>query len=360
MRIALVNSIRFLGGGEKRTLRASREFGRRGHEVTVLAPRDSELERCCRAEGLVFHPVEFGRYYAPSSIRALATALRKTSPHVVVCYDERSARIGALAAGRVPVVYYLGLEGSFKNKPYNRLVVAPRVRRFVANAEATRDELARFGWIAAERLHVIHNGVDPAPIDAADPSGVRAELGACAADVVVLVVARLVPEKGHDFLLPVLAQLAAARPTLKVWFAGDGPEQERLQAEIGRLHLGQTVRLLGFRADVPRLLRAADVLCHPSRREGAPNAVREAMVASLPVAAVSASGTPEVVSQGETGLLSAVGDSEALRANLEALLDSPELRRRLGEAGRHRALTVFSEDRCAEQWLRLLEGCVSG
>jgi glycosyltransferase involved in cell wall biosynthesis len=362
VRIALINSIRFYGGGEKRVLRGAYEFIRRGHEVTVVGQPDGELGLRCKEEGVPFAPVRLGRYYSPSVALALAGELRKMGAEVAVPYEERSVRIAALASRMVrgfpPVVYYYGLEGSFKNKPYNRLLVGPRVARYIANAQAIGQELLSFGWVPRDRLRVIYDGVDPDPIRRADPSGVREELGAVPEDVVALTVARLAPEKGHGLLVDVVGRIAGAHPRLRVWIAGEGPEAERLRAQVERLGLQKQVRLLGFRADVPRLLRAADILCHPSRREGAPNAVREGMCAGLPVVAVAASGTPELVVQGETGLLSPVDDAGALQRNLETLLADAGLRQRMGEAGRQRALVEFSEDRCAERWLEVLAECV--
>jgi glycosyltransferase involved in cell wall biosynthesis len=103
------------------------------------------------------------------------------------------------------------------------------------------------------------------------------------------------------------------------------------------------------------MCRAADVLCHPTRREGIPNVVREAMVAGMAVVATAASGTPEIVTHGETGLLSPVNDEAALRANLKRVLEEPDLRARLGRAGRERALREFTEEQCARRWVELFE-----
>ncbi|MFN3652864.1 MAG: glycosyltransferase [Armatimonadota bacterium] len=357
MRIALVNSIRFFGGGEHRTMRAARDFAARGHEVTVIGLAGSELEARCREQGTAFFPVTLGHYLAPKSAEALRRALQKLRADVAVCYDERSARVAALAGARIPLVYYVGLQGSLKDKLFNRMFVGPRFARFIPNAEATREELLAFGWLPEQRLQVIHDGVDPSPIDAADPAGAREELGARPGQVVAITVARLVPEKGHAFLLQALSGLPEELD-YKLWIAGVGPELEALVEERDRLGLSGKVDFLGFRTDVPRLLRAADLMVHPSRREGAPNSVREAMAAGLPVIAVAASGTPEVVAHGETGLLSEVGDLEALKRHLQRLLADEQERRRLGEAGRRRALTEFSEDHCAERWLAMLRQCI--
>lgn len=362
MRIALVNSIRSYGGGEKRLLRGAYEFRRRGHTVLTVAGPDAELQSRCAGEGVPAAAVAFHRYYSPRTFLPLAGTLRAFRPDAVVTYDERAVRAAGLAVrllgARPPaLVHYHGLEGAFKNKPYNRLVVAPRVARFVPNAAALGEELAGFGWIPRARIHVIYDGVDMAPIDAADPAGVREELGCAPEDVVALVVARLVPEKGHAFLIDSLADLPQRFPALRFWVAGEGPEAAPLEALLRERRLEACVRLLGFRRDVPRLLRAADLLCHPSRREGAPNAVREAMAAGLPVVAVAASGTPELLDAGRTGFLVPIGDAATLRESLARLAADPALRRGMGAAGREKARAEFSEERCAERWLELLEEC---
>jgi glycosyltransferase involved in cell wall biosynthesis len=296
----------------------------------------------------------------------LAKNLRRGRPDVVICCNERAVRVAALARALpvvgvrgIPIVYRNGLEGSYKNKPFNRYIVDPRIDRHVGNADAIRRELLSYGWIAPERVRVIYNGVDPLPLREADPGGLREELGAAAADVVVLTAARLVAQKGHPLLLEAVARMDASdRP--QFWLAGDGPDAEALQQQVDRLGLGRWVHLLGFRADVARLLRAADFLCHPSRREGAPNIVLEAMVAGLAVVALDASGTVELVADGRTGLLSAVGDVAGLAESLRRMTRDKALRERLGRAGQERALTEFTEERSTDRWMDLLNEVVKG
>lgn len=360
MRIAIVNSIRAYGGGEKWVLRAAHCLSRRGISVRVLGDPEGELGCRCPAAGVPFTPVRLNRCSLFSGARVLGQALSAGPPDAVICCNERAVRLAALAKllsgsrlRQLPLIYRNGLEGSFKNKPLNRFLVAPRVDRFVVNAEATRAELERFGWIPHQKLRLIYNGVDPTLVEQADPAGLREELGAGPDDVVVLAAARLVPEKGHALLLEALGRIELVnRPML--WIAGEGPELDALTSQVQRLGLARWVRLLGFRSDISRLLRAADLLCHPSRREGAPNIVLEAMVAGLPVVGLAASGTVELVQDGVTGLLSPSEDVEGLARNLDQLVQDPSRRERLGKAGRQRALTEFTEARSTDRWLELL------
>lgn len=369
MRIAIVNSNRVYGGQEKWALRAAAGMRSRGHCVTIFCPPGSDLVEHCQEEDVPCSPVPLRRGIARSGVSGLARALRRARAEVVICCNERETRLAVFAVrlavagtgyplgGRrpPPLIYSIGGRGGFKDRVYNRLMVAPFVARFVVCAEAVRLELLGRKWIPPHRLRLIYNGVDPSSIDQADPTGVRQKLGAAREEVVFLVSSRLDDYKGHAMLVNAVAGMKVGEPRWQFWLAGDGPEATHLRAQVEALGLQERVRLLGFRRDIPRLLRAADVLCHPSRREGAPHAVLEGMAAGLPVVAVAADGTPELVGDGQTGLLSPVGDEASLRRNLETVLGDPDLRCRLGRAGRERARIEFSEPRSIERWVELVE-----
>jgi glycosyltransferase involved in cell wall biosynthesis len=147
-----------------------------------------------------------------------------------------------------------------------------------------------------------------------------------------------------DFLTLVRAAALVPAGTVRVLVAGDGPDRPQLEAEIDRLGLAGTIELLGERGDVPELLAAADVFVLPSRSEGMPLSVLEAMAAGLPVVASRVGGVPELVRDGVTGTLVAPADPEALAAALSALAADAGARARFGAAGRARAEAEFGLD----------------
>jgi glycosyltransferase involved in cell wall biosynthesis len=149
---------------------------------------------------------------------------------------------------------------------------------------------------------------------------------------IILCVARLSKEKGVDILLESVKNI----PDVQLIIAGDGPEREFLENSSS-----SNVLFLGFRDDIPNLLSQADVLCVPSRSEGLGLSALEAMVAGVPVVASRVGGLPEVILDGETGLLVQPEDPEALRIALQTLLDDPERRKSMGVAGRKRAEARF-------------------
>lgn len=176
---------------------------------------------------------------------------------------------------------------------------------------------------------------------ARERDAVRAELGVPADAEVVLCVARLAERKGQPDLLRALGPLAGSRPRLRVLLVGTGPDEGDLRGLARSLGIEARVHFVGQRGDVPDLLHASDVLCLPSRREGIPRAVMEAMAARLPVVATNVVGTRSLIEDGRSGLLVDYGDARALGAALERVLDDEELRR---------ALTAAAAEDVAREW----------
>lgn len=146
--------------------------------------------------------------------------------------------------------------------------------------------------------------------------------------------ARLNKEKGHEHLLHALARLKQERNDWVCWMIGDGDLWNDLTRLCRQLRLNRHVTFLGHRDDIPALLKQADLFVLPSILDNLPYAVMEAQVAGKPVVASQAGGIPEMVLHGETGLLSPVGDTEALYGNLKRLLDDDVLRQKMGERAR--------------------------
>ncbi len=196
----------------------------------------------------------------------------------------------------------------------------------------------------ASRYVTIYNGIPPLALPPRQTAraSLRAELGLPATAVLVLTTGRLHPVKGHADALPALAQVVAQRPETHFVWAGEGEERPRLEHWLREHTLTAHVHLLGARADVPALLAASDLFLLPSRWEGVSVAILEAMAAGLPVVATAVGGTPEVVVEGQTGLLVPPQDPHALAGAILRLLDRPEAAARLGEAGSQRVAAHFT------------------
>jgi glycosyltransferase involved in cell wall biosynthesis len=212
-----------------------------------------------------------------------------------------------------------------------------------------------YGPAAAAKLHVVHCGVDlsvfrPRPVPPA--SG----------QFTIVCVASLQDYKGHAYLIEACAELRARGVAFRCLLIGDGQERRRIEAQIARLGLADAVALLGRqpRPRVNELLGMADVLALPSitthygKKEGIPVALMEALAVGLPVVATAISGVPELIDDGRSGLLVPERDSAALAQAILRLHGDPELRRRLGAAGREKVLREFDLRQTTAQLAALL------
>ena len=232
------------------------------------------------------------------------------------------------------------------------------VDRLIAVSEGVRRTYCRIG-VPEERLTTVPNGVAPIP-DRIGRDAARAALGLDPRQPVVLTVGRLTHMKGQWHLVDAVPGLLDRFPDLAVVLVGQGPLREALEKRAAGLGVGGAVRFAGHRTDARRLLAAADVFVLPSRHEGMPLVVLEAMEAGLPVVGTRVTGTEEVVEDGVTGALVRPGDPAALGAALGRLLADPALRHRQGDAGRRRYLACFTRERMARDTAAVYESVLRG
>jgi glycosyltransferase involved in cell wall biosynthesis len=171
---------------------------------------------------------------------------------------------------------------------------------------------------------------------------VRSELGIPADAPVLGVVGNLRSQKAHQVLIRATAELVGRWPDLRVLLAGTGPERQSLEGLVGKLGLQHTVRLLGYRPDVPDVLAAMDIAVCSSDFEGTPIAILEYMDAGLPVVATAVGGVPDVLDDGVQGLLVPRRDPEALARAIAELLSDPQRATAMGAHGRERRRTEFT------------------
>jgi glycosyltransferase involved in cell wall biosynthesis len=239
---------------------------------------------------------------------------------------------------------------------FNRVMLRRR-DRVVAVGHAVRQALMANEGISERRIEVVYNGIDDNRIRChpGNRREVRRELGLETAEPVIMQVARLDHLKDHATAIRCLARVVREAPGACLVLVGEGPEEAVIRARVQQMGLEPSVLFLGLRKDVARLLPAADLFLLSSISEGIPLAVIEAMCAGLPVVSTQVGGTGEVVSDRHTGLLVPAGDDAALADAILRLHRDPDLRRRLGENGRLRALELFSEDQMARKYLALYE-----
>lgn len=217
----------------------------------------------------------------------------------------------------------------------HRMAFRAGVRPVAVSGQVARSFRAVYGF---EPAAVIPNGVAAArPVEPGSREAWRTAHGFAPDDLLVAAVGRFEPQKNPLGLIAAFARAAAGRPAMRLAMAGEGSLLERSRALAEKLGIAGRVSFLGLFQRVPEMLSACDLFVLASHWEGAPMAVIEALAARLPVVATAVGGVPELVVDGETGLLTPPGDVAALAAALGALADDPEKRRRFGDAAGLRA-----------------------
>jgi glycosyltransferase involved in cell wall biosynthesis len=338
-----------VAGGQLVALQIARAARARGDDVSFVAPERGSFTELAAKDGFAVDLLPLRRSYQLGAAWRLARLLRRRRADVLHTHTLAAANALARLAGsaaRVAVVSHLHIENRFRPSTRRLLagldnMTARLAARLVAVSEDTKRAYERQGY-PRERIEVVYNGVDLPP-NGAFPRNEQARIGE---------IARLCDVKGQRELLQAVARLPEVQPVL----AGrdleqGGAFQDALERESEQLGIRDRVEF-GFHEDVPALLETLDVVALPSWTEGLPLVLLEAMARARPVVATPVGGTPELVVDGETGLLVPPRDPHALAEALRRVLDDPDLARRLGEAGRARVADRFTT---AEQERRMLE-----
>jgi glycosyltransferase involved in cell wall biosynthesis len=318
-------------------------------DVTVAAHGPGPLREAAEAAGARFQPLrDVRRAVNPwrdvAGLVELARLIRRERPDVLHVSSSKAGVLGRLAAAafRVPVRIFTvhGWAFAAHSGAASRLyrlvdrLVAPLTTVTICVSENDRVAGLAARTCTAERTILIPNAVELPAVRR--PSSTERKVP------VFIAVGRLRAPK--DFVTFVRALGKLPPGSFEAVIVGEGPDRALLEHEIDALGLAGRVRLMGERRDVPELLADADVFVLPSRSEGHPVAILEAMATGLPVVASRVGGVPEQVSHGETGLLVEPGDPERLAGALGSLATDPALRLRLGAAGRERAERFFDLD----------------
>jgi glycosyltransferase involved in cell wall biosynthesis len=250
-------------------------------------------------------------------------------------------------------------------EPRRRMYGWARSRRqtWIGVSDHVRATVAQLFGAPEAELGRIYNGVELGPGMARARRGVdmdtRRKFGLGPDEFVVLAVGRLSPEKAHVDLINAVGRLVDRYPGLRLLIAGDGQERAALEERVVALGTSERIRLLGHVEDPRELYRAADLFVLPSRFEGTPLAMLEAMASGLPVVTTRFGGAEEIIEQGHDGVLVAPGDPSGLAETIERLMDDRAGLTAMGANGRCTAQR-FSQASMVDQTLAVLGATAAG
>ncbi|HZW08936.1 MAG TPA: glycosyltransferase [Phycisphaerales bacterium] len=399
MRILHISTRLILGGSQENTVLSCEGQARLGHEVhlafgPIYGPEGSLLqrveafnERCARGEertgaGEPCRPI--GVHVVPSLVRELSPLrdprafgelkrlIDRLKPDVVHTHSSKAGILGraagaALAREGMAICHtihgppFMPVEGGavrrakirLKNRIYTvaERFAARRCHVIISVADAMTEQFLARGIGRESQYVTVRSGMETGSFLVAAPgedrASVRRELGLDERDFVIGTVARLAEHKGHDDILDALGDDLRGHPDWKLLWVGDGWWGDRLRARVRAMGLADRLVTTGLVPNerVPAMMRAMDVLVHPSYREGLPRTVPQALLAGVTPIAYDVDGTREVCRTGETGVLVPPADRAGLRSAVLGMYERPDERARLAAFGRAECAREFAAER---------------
>jgi glycosyltransferase involved in cell wall biosynthesis len=323
----------------------------RGHRAVLIAHRDGELLRRA-SEGPDLLPL------APMNEIDLATAwklskiIRQWSPAVVHAHDPHAVSMAALALSfgaptpRPKLIASRRVDFHLQSNAFSQWKYR-QIDGFIAASDAIKAILVQDG-IRADRIAVVHDGIDVDKIAHRPATDLHAEYWLPHGVPVMVNVGALVAHKGQKHLVDAMPLVLREVPDAHLVIFGEGELRAALEKQIKQLNLAKRVLLPGFREDVLSLVKTADLFVMSSITEGLGSAVLDAMAMGHAVVGTTAGGIPEAVVPYETGLLVPPGDAHGLAGAIVTLLKDAAMRKSFGDAGRKRVATHFGVDRLVD------------
>jgi glycosyltransferase involved in cell wall biosynthesis len=343
MNILFLNSLgkNKWGGGEKWMVAAGKGLAARGHRVTIACLKGSRIEEKAIAAGLDIWHFAIPADIAFWKMARLRKYLRNEAVDVLVCCQNKDVRIGARAARQVGTNAIFARQG-VQNLTNKKKYIVPFTRYIdglITNTDSIRKTYEAFGWFPDNFVHVIYNGVDVrevAPINPIETFGLPT------GSKTIFSAGRLDHQKGFDLLIDVAAKAVGEDLPWQFIVAGEGKLKQRLKDLAQKKNVSDTIRFIGFSNRVPALLRGADLFVLPSRYEGMPNALLEAMAAGKACIATAVNGAPELLVDGISGFLVEPENTNQIFEKIKILLTDDAFRQHMGWSARKRVEGYFT------------------
>jgi glycosyltransferase involved in cell wall biosynthesis len=350
--ILVTNSSVIYGGGEYFVLELSRSLHSRGYNVLVGCKPESLLIEKCRQAGLNVVPIDFPpQGQLLKYARILSKIIREHAIDLVHSnsnYDRTACGFAALPHNTV----HLTNVHSFHSLQYN---ITHWVRnrfaidRFIVDGFCVKEMMVKDDGIPADKISVVHLGVNPVIMkkDSARRIAVRKEFGIASDEIVIGNVARMVPFKGHEYMLRAFAMIAPRAPSARLLLIGDGELEGSLRKLADELNVSDKVIFAGFRDDLVAVYSAFDMYAHSSVEGGGetfPFAVLQALSEELPVVVTRVGDVPYMVDEGKNGFVTPDRDADMLAEQLLVLANDPGQRASMASYSRELLLKKFTID----------------
>lgn len=336
-RICLVNTNKAWGGGEKWHYDVATHLYEQGSDVTVISGVDTPLTRKLKAFGMRVHELAVSNWSVvnPLMIMQARKFLRSLKPDIMLLNQPKDVKTIGVQARllHVPrIIYRRGSAIPIRNTFFNRILLKRVLTDILVNSEETKRTINQTTSriFAENRIKIIYNGLKFAVMQSMPAKKIYSRrIG----EVVIGNMSRLSEEKAQYMLVDIAARLKNRGKAFKVIIGGEGEKRPYLEHLIHEKKLEGYVLMPGFISNIRGFMESIDIFVHPSLWEGFGYVMAEAMYFRRPVVAFNTSGIPEVVNDGETGLLAKFKDLEDLYQKVLYLIENPEVRAQMGDNG---------------------------
>ncbi len=372
MHICHVITRLIIGGAQENTILTCKGLVERGRHVTLIAgpetgPEGSLWNEAEQAGCEVVRCESLRRAVQPitdwQAVKHLRRAFERLKPDVVHTHSSKAGIVAREAARRAgtPIIVHT-IHGMSFNRTQPRAIqmlyrwlerrAARNTTMLVTVADAMIDQAVAAGIAPRDRFVTVYSGMktDAFRVDEEERKRVRVEWGATEDDVVVGTIARLFTNKGYEEIIAAMPEAIARQPKLRFVWLGDGANRNEYRQQLTELGLLDRVSFTGLipPGDVPAQINGMDIVLHASRWEGLPRALVQGLLTERPAISFDNDGAPEVVIDGETGVLVPYGDRHGLAGAIGRLAGDAQLRDRLGARGRELCMRRFD-------WRRMVD-----
>ncbi len=353
-----------MGGGQKICGEVINALYARGDSAIVISPSRGSFTRQLESRNIPVHYVACRKSYHIGSAFELARCLKREKVDMVHTHGMLTSNVLARLAARwakIPAISHIHSDNFFNPHPWVRRyqilfdnATSKYCSAHIAVSQSIRDALVRQG-VAENKIHVIHNGIDPDSLHISRKAEeVRSEFNLSLDQPLIGMAGMLCPLKGQEEFLRVAARITKLFPKVCFMIVGKDIEKEGayevyLKRLVEKLDLADKVIFTGYRSDVLDLIHALDLFVHPSKKEGLPVVILEAMALGKAVIASRVDGIPEIVLQDVTGILTEPGDMEEIYQAMVTLLSRPQLAVKFGNRGRDRVIQYFNQKKMIKE-----------
>lgn len=357
-KIFLYTDTSIAGGAEKHMQLLARNLLRDGYSITVICSHSKTLDAWCESmeqDAIRVIRLKVGHKHDPRHYVLLKKILQQEKPDILHLHlwNPGACRYAFLAASskeskEMKIIstehdpfQLQGLKKSFKKGTFKKTNLT------IAVSRSNGEQMLKWYPQIEGKVVVIHNGIDLEAFEQQlrhysqqEKIKIRTELfQAKSQDFIITTIAALHPRKGLLFLLDAFAKVRenlGTRDSLKLVIIGEGPQKKILEQKIRKLKLKETVVLLGYQENIPKILKSSDLFVLPSLKEAFGLVLLEAMAAQLPIIASNVGGIPEIIEDQKSGMLVEPGKSDLLAEKITMFIKNAPLRQKLAFLGYHR------------------------